>query len=44
MPNMYIITLLACERKSGKTYDGHLAWNEKTMQNIYELYNSKFDP
>ena len=39
---MYIITLLACERKNGRNYSGQLNWNEETMQSIYELYNSKF--
>ena len=39
---MYIITLLACERKNGRNYSGQLNWNEVTMQSIYELYNSKF--
>ena len=39
---MYIITLLACERKNGRNYSGQLNWNEETMKSIYELYNSKF--
>ena len=43
-PNNYIISLLACERKNGRNYSGHLEWNVDTMKNIYGLYNLRFKP
>jgi predicted class III extradiol MEMO1 family dioxygenase len=41
-PNLYFITLLACERTNLKTHSGHIKCDEKILELLIGNYEKRF--